>query len=160
LPPASAGWDWAFARVRCLREARRIVRDSEAAEEVVQEALLRAWRHRDACRSRDDPVPWLLQITRNEAMRSLGRRPHRQECEVEESDAVEESRQDTVVENIALEQALSHLDPEERELIELRYVRDMTQPEVARTLRMPEGTVKVRLHRIRRRLRHDMEDQW
>ena len=44
------------------------------AEEAVQEALVRAWLRRDACRSPEAPLPWLLEITRNEARRVLGRR--------------------------------------------------------------------------------------
>src|SRR6266702_2576703 len=58
-------WDWTSARSRCLREARRVLRDHHDAEEAVQEALVRAWRRRDSCQSRDEPLPWLLQITRN-----------------------------------------------------------------------------------------------
>jgi RNA polymerase sigma-70 factor (ECF subfamily) len=41
----------------------------------------------------------------------------------------------------------------DRSLLALRYAEDLTQSEVARRLGMPEGTVKVRLHRARRRLR-------
>ena len=54
---------------------------------------------------------------------------------------------------VATRQALRALRPDERNLIRLRYVEDLTHGELARRLGMPEGTVKVRLHRARNRLR-------
>src|SRR5437868_3423639 len=71
---ATIAGDWTSARSRCLREARRVLRDPHDAEEAVQEALVRAWRRRESCQSRDEPLPWLLQITRNESLRLLARR--------------------------------------------------------------------------------------
>ena len=55
--------------------------------------------------------------------------------------------------SLATEQALSVLKPDERRLIRLRYMEDLTQGQVAEALGVPEGTVKVRLHRARARLR-------
>ena len=54
---------------------------------------------------------------------------------------------------VATEQALDALAPDERRLIRLRYVHDLTQGQVAEVMGVPEGTVKVRLHRVRARLR-------
>src|SRR2546426_682468 len=65
--------DWASVRQRCVAEAARIVRRAEDAEEVAQEALARAWRSRASCRTPENPLPWCLQITRNEAFRLLAR---------------------------------------------------------------------------------------
>jgi RNA polymerase sigma-70 factor, ECF subfamily len=50
-------------------------------------------------------------------------------------------------------QALSELPAPDRLLLRLRYERDLTQREIAELLGMPEGTVKVRLHRLRNRVR-------
>ena len=152
-PTSEPAWDWAGARQRCLREALRML-DREDAEEAVQEAMARAWRGWRSCRNPDEPIAWLLQITRREAIRQLDRRRRineRERCEPTDfpgSDAPAEQ----VVTAVYAEQALKVLRPEERRLIELRYVDDLTQPQVARMLDIPEGTVKVRLHRLRRRL--------
>src|SRR5256885_7155960 len=75
-------WQWAAARQRCLREARRILRNRDDAEEAVQEAMARAWRGRAACRTPAAPLPWLLQITRNEAIRLAARRRRRELTEI------------------------------------------------------------------------------
>ena len=150
-------WEWDEARQRCLREARRILRDREDAEEAVQEAFIRAWRNQDSCRTPSTPLPWLIQITRNEALRLAARRQRRQASEVpeEEPDRMISSDNglDRMLETVATEQVLNVLHPDERALIRLRYVEDLTQGQVAARLGVPEGTVKVRLHRARARLR-------
>jgi RNA polymerase sigma-70 factor (ECF subfamily) len=150
-------WEWDVARRRCLREARRILRNREDAEEAVQEALIRAWRNQAKCRTPGTPLPWLVQITRNEAMRVAARRQRRQASEVPEEspDRIRtiDPALDRMLETVATEQALNELGPDERTLIRLRYVEDLTQGQVAARLGVPEGTVKVRLHRVRARLR-------
>lgn len=150
-------WEWDTARRRCLREARRILRDREDAEEAVQEALIRAWRNQSKCRTPATPLPWLVQITRNEALRLAERRQRRQASEIHDDSPDRITSGDNgverMLESVATEQALSVLRPEDRALIRLRYVEDLTQGQVAARLGVPEGTVKVRLHRARARLR-------
>ena len=156
MPRDVPGWEWDIARRRCLREARRILRDSDDAEEAVQEAMIRAWRNRGSCRTPAAPLPWLVQITRNEALRLAAHRSRRRASEVtgpEPDRMVGDPGLDRALESVATEQALSVLRPDERTLIQLRYVEDLTQGQVAKRLGVPEGTVKVRLHRARARLR-------
>jgi RNA polymerase sigma-70 factor (ECF subfamily) len=130
------------------------------AEEAVQEALARAWLRRDACRSPDAPLPWLLEITRNEARRLLVREARRGHRELIEPLAHLHHEDDLAVAatRISVEDALRLLGDRDRSMLRLRYAEDLTQGEVARRLGMPEGTVKVRLHRARRRLRRLLED--
>lgn len=162
LPPAASGapepaWDWRLVRARCLREARRVLRDRDDAEEAVQEAMARAWRSRRGCVNPDAPLGWLLQITRHEALRLLDRRARRAEREVvtgNDPDGRADDPFDALLSRLATRQTLAGLRPDERELVHLRYRHDLTQAEVARRLGLPEGTVKVRLHRIRKRLRN------
>lgn len=161
LPAPEPAWDWRFVRSRCLREARRLLRDVDDAEEAVQEAMARAWRRRRACTNPDDPLGWLLQITRNEALRVMERRSRRSAREI--VTPVEPERAgpepiDDLLSRMATRQALSCLRHDERVLLDLRYRADLSQAEVARRLDMPEGTVKVRLHRIRKQLRHAWQD--
>jgi RNA polymerase sigma-70 factor, ECF subfamily len=151
-------WDWVGIRRRCLREAMRVLKDRSEAEDVVQEALMRAWRKRATCRRQDDPVPWLLQITRNEALRRKGGARH----PVDPLDtipelATDDESIDVLPERISVQRALADLTVHERALLELRYGADMTQPAVASALDMPEGTAKVQLHRLRVRLREVLD---
>jgi RNA polymerase sigma-70 factor, ECF subfamily len=156
------GWDWAALRTRCLREARRLLPGAEA-EEAVQEALMRAWTRRHACRSPDAPLPWLLEITRNESRRLLARRARRRDppdggAGSREPEAEDEQLVSTTT-RVTLEQALARLADSDRRVLRLRYSDDLTQAEVARRLGLPEGTVKVRLHRARGRLRTMLEER-
>ncbi len=143
-----------------------MLRHTDDAEEAVQEALTRAWRRRDTCHTPDAPLGWMLQITRNEALRLAGRRQLRllRELPGEEiPESISEPRGgdeeiDRVLGALATQQALETLREDERTLVQLRYVDDLTQPAVAERLNVPEGTVKVRLHRIRHRLRNAFEE--
>ena len=127
------------------------------AEEAVQEALARAWLRRDACRSPEAPLPWMLEITRNEARRLLVRRARRRSREVVAPPALDPDGEDDdlvgAATRVSVEQALGTLADGDQRLLRLRYAEDLTQVEMARRLGVPEGTVKVRLHRARRRLR-------
>jgi RNA polymerase sigma-70 factor (ECF subfamily) len=127
------------------------------AEEAVQEALVRAWLRRDACRSPEAPLPWVLEITRNETRRLLGRRARRSSLELFESTPADADGEDDelagTATRVTVEAALRTLADGDQRLLLLRYGEDLTQVEVARRLGLPEGTVKVRLHRARRRLR-------
>ena len=149
-------WDWSGLRTRCFREAVRVLPRADA-EEAVQEALVRAWLRRDACRSPEAPLPWLLEITRNEARRVLGRRARLGNLEPLPHPAGEDDALAEAAVRLTVEQALHKLAERDRRVLHLRYAEDLTQVEVARRMGLPEGTVKVRLHRARGRLRRALE---
>lgn len=141
-------WDWSRVHGLALRETRAILGRGPDAEDAAQEAAMRAWRRRATCR--DAPGPWIRAIARNEALRAIARR--RDEAPLEDvaelagdAPAGDDSRD--------LRAAVGALDHGDRVLLLLRYWADLTQPEVARATALPEGTVKVRLHRARQRLR-------
>jgi RNA polymerase sigma-70 factor, ECF subfamily len=119
--------------------------------------MIRAWLRRDSCRSPGAPLPWLLEITRNEARRLMGRHARRYSHELIGAGELVADCEDRDLDGTALrlsvEQALGALADGDRRLLALRYTEDLSQSEVARRLGVPEGTVKVRLHRARRRLR-------
>src|SRR4051794_11202335 len=161
MDPPRTRSDWLALRQCCLREAMRVLRHPEDAEEAAQEALLRAWRHRGARRSAAW-IPWVRTIARNEALRVAARRTQYAQREVHGRghDVEREARSelDEVVDSVSLGELLRPLRREERDLLRLRYEEDLTNPEIARRLGMPEGTVKVRLHRLRGRLKAGLEE--
>ena len=71
LPPE---WDWTNVRALCLRETRRVLGASSAADDAAQEAAIRAWHHRGRCRTPARPDPWIATIARREAFRTLSER--------------------------------------------------------------------------------------
>jgi RNA polymerase sigma-70 factor, ECF subfamily len=149
-------WDWGAIRARCRVEARRLLRDREEAEEVVQEALARAWRSRSSCRTPEAPIGWCLQITRNEAFRLIGRRRPVEhfDPDAQAVDTHSLSEGDRTLERVDLQRALSRLQEAERLLIALRYEHDWSHLEIAARLQIPEATARVRLHRAQKRLQN------
>jgi RNA polymerase sigma-70 factor (ECF subfamily) len=103
----------------------------------------------------------MLEITRNEARRLLKRRRLSGDGHVGDDGAEPEVEDDALASattRLTVEQALAHLRDTDQRVLRLRYADDLTQADVARRLGVPEGTVKVRLHRARERLRAILED--
>jgi RNA polymerase sigma-70 factor, ECF subfamily len=154
---AGEHWDWTQIRKRCAVEALRMLRRHHDAEEVVQEALVRAWRSRGSCRTPDAPLPWCLQITRNEALRLIGRQRTAShdplECDGDLEDDRTARENERALDRVDVNRALRELTPNERLLITLRYQQDCSHPEIAAKLEIPEATARVRLHRAHKRLK-------
>lgn len=165
----------AAARPRLLRLAILLGVGADGAEDVVQEALLEAWRSRHALRSPERFSAWLDGICRNVCrrwLRAQGIRAARyqplpvnslESVVAEDAQAADDlsdpglydpvedlTRQDLVT---LLDRALAHLHPSTREGLILRYVADLPVHEVAARLGVSLGVVEVRLHRARKELR-------
>jgi RNA polymerase sigma-70 factor (ECF subfamily) len=142
---------------QCRQEARRVLGNGDEVEDVVQEALMRAWRYRDSCRSSAARGAWIRQITRHEAYRLLSRVRHGEPLDEEMADVpTGQSDADNIVRRIVVRSAIARLPPEDQVLALLRYDADLEHPRIAGLLGIPEGTVKVRLHRIRKRLKPEL----
>jgi RNA polymerase sigma factor (sigma-70 family) len=157
---SSTSWDWEELRRFCFSQAMQVVGDRESADEAAQEAIVRAWRHRDSCRQPERPFAWLRQIAYNEAVREAGRRPY--EVLVDEPVAGRNGRpdeSDVLDERLLFSGILGTLSKADQELAHLRYYEDMTCAKLAEHFGVSEATIKVRLHRLRRRLKQRLEDQ-
>ena len=157
---SSTSWDWGELRRFCFSQALRVVGCPETAEEAAQEAIVRAWRHRDSCRQPDRPLGWLRRIARNEAVRLAGRRPN--EVLVDEPLAAPVGRtdeQESLDNGLLFRGIVGTLSRADQELAWLRYYEDLSCAKLAEHFGLSEATVKVRLHRLRRRLKERLEDQ-
>jgi RNA polymerase sigma-70 factor (ECF subfamily) len=124
--------------------------------------MTRAWRQRHNCRTPGTPGPWVAQIARNEALRVRAGEKKQSDVAVrvaEEWKGARVAPEDQLIDRVSVQQLLSGLTLEERRLIDLRYKDDLAQPAIAEILGLPEGTVKVRLHRLRKRLRKVMTEE-
>jgi RNA polymerase sigma-70 factor, ECF subfamily len=143
----------------CFSQAMRVVRCPVAADEAAQMAIVRAWRHRDRCRQPEQPFGWLGRIAHNEALRLATRRPNEVLVDEPFASTGEASTSDLTDEGLRIGTALDSLSSADRELVRLRYCEDLTCNTLADRLGISEATVKVRLHRMRRRLRKKLEDE-
>jgi RNA polymerase sigma-70 factor, ECF subfamily len=150
------GWEWDEARRLCVRYAYRYSKNPSEAEDIAQEALLRAWRRRSTLRDAGSRRGWLAVIVRNEAFRQHARRRPDPVATLEAEHGADDERVLKTVERADIHAAISRLDERDRQLVRLRYDEDLTQTAIAHRLGVPEGTVKVRLHRVRAKLRREI----
>lgn len=149
-----------FARLwhdRLWRHAQRVVGSAEAANDVLQDAWVAVLRGLSRL---DDPRAfraWAYRIVARAAADRIRRAPR--EAVSDELDRREGTEPDDArrIAVLALRAALAGLDPEDRQLVSLRYLEGLDIHELAAVFDLPEGTVKSRLHRIRRQLRETLE---
>ncbi|HEY8171906.1 MAG TPA: sigma-70 family RNA polymerase sigma factor [Dehalococcoidia bacterium] len=149
-----------------FRTAYLIVRDAATAEDVAQEAFIRAYRRIGSFRQGEPFRPWLLRIVVNLALnetRSRGRRlglvaragamaprsaesPHREVAAADEAST--------------LLRAINELPDDDRVVLYLRFFVELSEREIAAAIAKPQGTVKSRLHRASGRLRELIERKY
>ncbi len=171
----AAGWE-ALVRehqTAVFRLAYLLLGDADEAEDVAQEAFIRAYR----ALHRFDPArplrPWLLSIAANLARnrrRSVARylnalqRAFAAAPEAAAGPAASTAPVEAAalarVEAQALWQAVRQLGPADQEVIYLRFFLELPEAEMAAALNVAPGTVKSRLHRALGRLRHVVEAQF
>jgi RNA polymerase sigma-70 factor (ECF subfamily) len=137
-----------------LRFAHWLARDRAIAEDIVQEALLRAWRSREALKDPSAARPWLLTIVRREHARLY----ERKRLELVSLDEVMETQAGPQLaepeENLlALRHAIMRLPIEYREPLLLQVVGGFSTEEIARELALSGTAVLTRLFRARNKLR-------
>ena len=130
-----------------LRAAYLITRNAADAEDVLQEALIKAFRALPEFEARSSFRTWLLRIVTNEALNCVRARTRRGRAELR---AV--PREETASHDAVLESVLS-LGDQERAVIACRFFLDLSQEETAEALEIPVGTVKSRQSAAISRLR-------
>lgn len=131
------------------------------AEEIVQDVMLTVWRKAaqfDPHRAQTSA--WIYQIARNRQIDLFrkNRRPVPEEWE-HESDTQPDASQILGIEQEMgqLKQALERLKPDQREMIELAYLGELTHQEIRMQTGLPLGTIKSRIRLGLDRLRHDLK---
>jgi RNA polymerase sigma-70 factor, ECF subfamily len=143
--------------------AYRFCRDRSRAEEMAQEAFLRAYRSLDHWRREAAFSTWLFALATNLYCSELRRIPMR----IVPLDDVPEPRDPRAVDgglededrDRTVRRAVFALPAKYREALILFYFHDMDVPSTARSLALPEGTVKARLFRGREMLRNRLSRQ-
>jgi RNA polymerase sigma-70 factor (ECF subfamily) len=142
---------------RLRRYARALVGDRYAADDLVQDTLERAWNKLHLWRPGGDMRAWLFSIMHNVFVNQVRSRRHEVEIRIEELPQVAvRATQGQNLEVADVDRALRALPAEQREVVLLVSIEDLTYEEVSRALDIPIGTVMSRLSRGRERLRQIM----
>jgi RNA polymerase sigma-70 factor (ECF subfamily) len=129
---------------------------ADAAEDAVQDALIRAFDQLGQCRNPDNFAGWFFLILRNRCFAE--RRRHRRvgglelanEVAVSDATAVAVEREEQAR---SLERALLELTPEQREVFVLKHVEELSYDEISTRVGTGVAALKMRMHRAYDRLR-------
>jgi RNA polymerase sigma-70 factor (ECF subfamily) len=139
---------------RLRRYARALLGDRYAADDLVQDTLERAWNKFHLWRPGSDLRAWLFTIMHNVFVNQVRNKRAEMEKTMEELPVVAvRATQSDALEIADVEHALRALPDEQREVLLLVAIEDMTYDEVSRALAIPIGTVMSRLSRARERMR-------
>lgn len=135
--------------------------DRQAAEDVVQETMLRGWQHAGEL-SREHAGSWLHKVARNIAISAYHRRRRARPREIPLDEATGPATGDGVdamVDTLLVASALDSLSPDHRQVIVELFYNRRPVAEVAARLAIPEGTVRSRCFYGLRAMRKALEEQ-
>jgi RNA polymerase sigma-70 factor, ECF subfamily len=152
-------------RVALYRWLLRLVGDEALAEDLLSEVFLAVWRQADRFEGRSSVSTWLMSIAR---FKALSARRRRTEAELDEkiettvADPANDPEAALQVKNRGelVREALTHLSPEHREIIDRVYYQEKSVDECAQILGIPAATVKTRMFYARRKLAELVKDAW
>lgn len=137
--------------------------DAHTAEDLVQDVMLTLWRKANLyAADRGSVSAWIFTIARNVRIDRLRRQSSRvyediADLEIEASDADGEEVTETAQRDRLVGEALAELPPDQRRVVEMSFIQDMPQAEIAKALKLPLGTVKSRIRLAYAKLRENLE---
>ncbi len=145
--------------------AIKMLADHESAEEIVQETFLKLWQRPDSyVAERGRLLSWLMGVAHHRAVDRLRRRRlelrYSTDYRVADFGAAAPDPEDELLattQGEAISRAVDTLPEAQRLVVQLAYVRGMTQVEIAQALGEPLGTVKTRLRLAMQKLRASVE---
>jgi RNA polymerase sigma-70 factor, ECF subfamily len=160
-PPGLPQPDLIAALPRLRRYARVLTGDAHRADDLVQDALARAWEKRRLWQAGTDLRAWLFTIMHNVYVNQLAisRREAGNvslDAEGENGSALQVPVRDNQVDRVELMELLRHVERlpiEQREVLLLAAVEELRYEEIASVLQIPIGTVMSRLSRARDKLK-------
>ncbi|HEX6475559.1 MAG TPA: RNA polymerase sigma factor [Candidatus Limnocylindria bacterium] len=142
---------------RLVGTAGLILRDTDAAQDATQNALIRAWRDLPTLRDPDRFGSWLYRLLVNsctDLRRRQQRHAHRALAPEHAGTTIDAAQ--SLAERDALAAALDRLSDEHRAVVVLHYYAGLSHPEISTAIGEPLGTVKSRLSRAVSYLRADL----
>lgn len=146
--------------------AQYFMKSREAAQDVTQDVLIRFWEHHEDV-DEDRALGWLLRVTRNACIDALRKRKTRRNAVTVDTEGLDRATSTRTAPDAEaeaadfrdhLEEALDHVDEPYRSVIILREIQNLKYREISEALDMPMNTVKVYVHRGRKKLRKQLAE--
>ena len=141
---------------RLRRYARALCGSMELADDLLQDCFERAWKNVHRWQPENNGRAWLFTIIHNVFITNLNRYEREVPLELREDDLFDEDTNNNLILIYDMEKALRSLSSEQREVLLLAGLEQMSYEEIAATLGIPLGTVMSRLSRAREKLRRRM----
>lgn len=140
-------------RTRALAIARRIVKDADEAEDVVQDVFVRLCVNGLAFDGKSATTTWLHRVMVNSSINQLRGNGRRARLTTEPEPLLSPEQAAIGRElHARFVEALEHVSARHRDVLALRELRGLSYPEIAALLHIPEGTVKSTLNRAREKI--------
>ena len=142
-----------------LRLARTILRNEADARDATQDAFVSAWKNLPRLRDERQFNAWLNTILANRCRDLLRRRGRIREIDLEGADLQAADPAPHALERAAVVAAFDRLSIADRQILALHHLEERPLDQIARTLGIPVGTAKSRLHAARKALGRALETQ-
>ncbi len=153
----TADFDSLFSlyRERIYRHTFGIVKDEEAAQDLTQETFVQAYRHLNEFRGESQFYTWIYRISHNLALNYLKKKKRHKEEEFHEETYLTTPSNEAETKDLeeALKAVQHALPKKQAQVYQLCEIEKRPQKEVAALLKIPEGTVRSRLHTARKKIR-------
>lgn len=152
-------------QIEALRTAMLITRDKALAEDVVQNAFIRAYQKIAQFDASKPFAPWFMRSVANAAVQASQKNWRNLSLDVDVNEGatfedllptetgIPDEKLEAKERQQLIKDALDQLTPEQRSAVVMRYFLDMSEEDMSTALKTPKGTIKWRLHESRKRLR-------
>jgi RNA polymerase sigma-70 factor (ECF subfamily) len=137
-----------------------ITKNTEAAKDVTQQTFIRAFTRLNSWNGKE-LGPWLAAIAAHQALNLLEKEKRKTTMELGNRPIPDEDYSEEHEQRLQrMEQAIAQLPPQDQDIIRLHYYKKVKTDEIARQLNLSHANVLVKLHRIRERLKKQLQNEY
>lgn len=138
------------------------VKSKTFAEDITEEVFLKAWRAIKSCQGKESTFSsWLYRIAHNQMVDEIRKRQRRPALELERVENISDKSEgvETSQEQLELAAVIDRLPPNQRQVIILKFIEGLDNPEIARIMGKSEGAIRVLQMRGLSRLKEELEKE-
>lgn len=138
------------------------VKSKTFAEDITEEVFLKAWRAIKSCKGKESTFSsWLYRIAHNQMVDEIRKRQRRPALELENVENIGDNRErvEKSQEQLELAEVIDRLSPNQRQVIILKFIEGLDNPDIARIMDKSEGAIRILQMRGLSRLKEELEKE-